>query len=185
MIRKALTIIFAVFLINTIISSCCTETYLIDGIEFSGVRLISDHGEDLHKYYSITDTLKERIVFGISYKLEQVAGLNLIQSDCYATSCAIEYINSLQNSSYILTSNKGIIVEGDSIKPGENWWTNARIKKYIHYFQNANDVWYIEFKDDFKMNSTIEKGNYKFYFECQTDDNKTFNDSINIVIDLI
>lgn len=62
MIQKVLIIVTVVFLTNIIISSCCTETYVITDINFTGAKLVSDHGEDLHRYFIETDTLTQKIL---------------------------------------------------------------------------------------------------------------------------
>lgn len=184
MVKKSLIIILAVFALNIVIVSCCTETFIISGLEFVGVRLDYDGGDDMSRYFNRTDTLTDRIVFEIGPKYDFVAALAIFQNPTYALSCGMEYQNSLLETSYAITSNQTIVVEGDSVKIGENWLANDNVKKYARYFKNSNNQMFIELNDDFKDNSLIENGEYRFYFECETSDNKTFMDSVDVVMNL-
>lgn len=184
MIKKSITIVLIVFLINLIISSCCTDTYSIIGVEFSAAKLISDNSDDFYKYYSKTDTLDGQIVFRIQRLGEYISSFLITQNYCYARSCKNVDQNKLLDSTYVITTNRSIVVDGHPVPQGENWWKNSSIKKYIQYFENANQDLIFEFNDDFVSNSQIENGDYRFYFECKSDDYKIFRDSVDVVINL-
>lgn len=111
---KALVALYSFFLISSIVQSCCTENYKI-----GSTSIITAY--DLQNPNEVPiDTVKSAFILKASFEAEWVSAYNSkgFSSQAYATSCATNFLNTLDSESFTLTLNKPFIFQSDTINPG-------------------------------------------------------------------
>ncbi len=172
---KALIGLYTVVILSSILQSCCKieERYTGEG------KLTAYQGDQMN---DDLDTLAGSFFLRVQFNflIEQVSfnGLSLMNS-VYATSCAREQINHLDNETFSLNVDKSFEYNGNLIESGYNLLelTNVDTNSPVDglYFD-------IHFTQEFIDNSSLDDSSYTFTFTGNTSDNLTMEFEKNLWI---
>ncbi len=185
---KRIIVILGVFLLINIGQGCRTEHFLISDIRFNLAEIKENKYNDKTQIvYTCTSTVKDQLVFVISYYTEFVAQNSFdFGNACYALTLPREIDNPLLEETFSLTFDKPFIYNGDTISGLTNIFDLVEIRDEIDMYENhmafcsmgADKV--IDFSSDFFEKATFDKSEYEVYFSCETSDGLTFSKNINI-----
>lgn len=185
---KRIIVLMIMFLLINMGQSCRTEHFIVTDIRFSLAEIKENKFNDKTQiFYDCTSTVKEKLVFVVSYHTEFVAqnALN-IGNSCYALTLPRKIDNPLLEETFSLKFDKPFLYNGENIAESTNLFEVAAIKDEIDLYENhmafcdmgADKV--IDFSPDFFEKATFEKGTYEVVFACQTSDGKKFMKKITI-----
>ena len=167
---------------------CRTEHFLISDIRFNLAEIKENKYNDKTQIvYTCTSTVKDKLVFVISYYTEFVAQNSLnIGSTCYATTLPSKIDNPLLEETFSIKFDKPFKYNGENIPESTNIFDIEEIKAEIDMYENymafcnmgADKV--IDFSQNFFEKATFEKTDYDVVFSCETSDGITFMKTITI-----
>ena len=187
--NKKIFVLLAIFILVNLGQSCRPEHFLIIDIDFNAALIWENKYKDKQNIvYRCTSSIKDKLVFVISYKTEYVSGyISNIGNVCYATSVPRVNDNSLLRNTFSLTFNKEFSHNGNIIPAMTNIFRIDTIAEEIDEYENymtfcsmgADLV--LDFSDKFFKNSVFDKmEEYVVTFSCETSDDKLFEKTIRI-----
>jgi len=187
--KKKIFVILTVFFLINLSQSCRTEHFLIIDIDFSAASIWENKYNDKQKVvYRCTSSIKDKIVFVISYKTKYVhAYIPSFGNVCYALTLPRANDNELLRNTFSMTFDKAFSYNGVTIPAMTNIFEIDSINKEIDEYENymafcsrgADLV--LDFSDNFSKNSifdTLEE--YTVIFSCKTSDDNSFEKTIKI-----
>jgi len=185
---KRIIVLLSIFLLIDIGHGCRTEHYLITDIRFNLAEIKENkYNDKQHIVYACTSTVKDKLVFVISYYTEFVTQNNLNSGNsCYALTLPRKTDNPLLEETFSLKFNKPFKYDGENIAESTNLFDIEAIRDEIEMYENnmafcsmgADKV--IDFSQPFFEKATFEKMEYEVIFSCETSDGKTFTKNITI-----
>lgn len=185
---KRIIVLACIFLLINFGQSCRTEHFLITDIRFDLAEIKENKYNDKTQIvYTCTTTVKEKLVFVISYYREFVAQNSLnIGNSCYATTLPSKIDNPLLEETFSLKFDKPFKYNGEDIADSTNLFDLEEIRDEIDMYENhmsfcnmsANKV--IDFSQNFFEKATFEEQEYDVVFSCETSDGKRFMKNITI-----
>ena len=186
--KKKILALFALFVLMNLGQGCRTEHFLIVDIEFNAAYIRENNKEKQSISYSCTSTIKDKLVFVISYKTEYVhAYVPSFGNVCYALTLPRVNDNELLRNTFSMTFDKEFTYNGNTISSMTNIFEIDAITKEIDEYESlrtfcsmgADHV--LDFSDNFFKNSNFDKTEeYTVTFSCETSDNKFFQKTIVI-----
>ena len=189
--RKVIAII-SIFLLMGIGQNCRTVHYVITDIRFHLAKIEGKkHKEKQHIHYDCTSSVKDELVFVISYYTEIVAQNSFLDfgNTCYAFTSPTKIDNPLLEETFSLKFDKSFVYKGEVIPEGTNLFDLETILQEIDVYENYNAFCsmgadnVIDFSQAFFDESVFEKTEYGVNFSCKTSDGKEFNKSIIITFE--
>ena len=178
MIRKTFILIagFNVLIIGLSVLQSCVSKYdaSICNIWFSHVYQVND--SDSEEFGKIELELYGNDNCQSAFNPLQ---FNLIQT-CNATTRCVDWQNSIDKESIQVLLDKKIVIDRDTIVPGENVLTNSTIKNATDIVtENDCDVKLIKINISGETGKLIEfeNGTYMITFKCSTSDNRVFEET--------
>ena len=178
----------SIFLLINLGQSCRTEHYIISDIRFSLAEIEENKYNDKTQIvYTCTTTVKDKLVFVISYFTEFVAQNSFdFGNACYALTLNKEIDNPLLEETFSINFNKPFEYNGEEITELTNVLDIEEIRDEIDIYENymtfcsmgADKV--IDFSHEFFANATFEKAEYEVNFSSKTSDGITFVKTITI-----
>jgi hypothetical protein len=188
---KRIIVLLSIFLLINLGQSCRTEHYIISDIRFSLAEVKEDNYNDKTQIvYICTSTVKDNLVFIISYFTEFVAQNSFdFGNACYALTLDKEIDNPLLEQTFSINFNKPFAYNGVEIAELTNVFEIEEIRDEIDIYENymtfcgmsADKV--IDFSQEFFAKATFEKAEYEVTFSCQTSDGIAFLKTITIVFE--
>jgi len=188
--KKKLFALFAIFILTTLSQSCGKPfKRLIIGVDFSAAYIRENSNEKRSIHFGCTHIIKDKLVFVISYKWEDVSAyIPNFGSVCYAAfNPGYVYVNELLRETFSITFDKPFVYYGETISENTNIFEIDVIKKEIDMYKNimvfcnrgADLV--IDFSDNFFKNSVFyTTDEYNVTFSCKTSDEKFLERTIMI-----
>jgi len=106
-------------------------------------------------------------------------------SSCYATKKCADWQNDLDESTYDLSFDRLIIVNNDSIKPGNNILENGYIKSNVKIEKDKDCSLItstIRISGTIKNEMVLDTGIYIATFRCKTTDGKEFEKQRKVIL---
>ncbi len=185
---KRIIAVLSIFLLINLGQGCRKEHFRITDIRFNLAEIKENKYNDKTQIvYTCTPTVKDKLVFVISYYTEFVAQNSLdFGNSCYATSLPSKIDNPLLEETFSLTFNKPFVYNGDTITELTNVFDIEKIRNEIDMYENhmafcsmgADKV--IDLSKDFFKKATFDKSEYEVKFSCKTSDGLTFSKNILI-----
>jgi len=185
---KRIIALLSIFLLINIGQSCRPEHLLISDIHFNLAEIKENKYSDKTQIvYACTSSVKDKLVFVISYETEFVAqNFFNIGSTCYATHIHRIIDNPLLEETFSIKFDKPFEYDGENIPVSTNIFDIEDIRSEISMYENhmtfcnmsADKV--IDFSQDFFERATFEKTEYEVVFSCETSDGITFMKTITI-----
>jgi len=180
---KKIFVLLVIFIIANLGQGCKPEHYLIKDIDFNAAFI----GRDGR--YNYTSTIKDKLIFIISYKWELVSAyIPNLGNVCYAYTPARFDDNQLLRNTFSITFDKAFIYQGNTIPDRTNIFEIKAITKEITEYENENYLrgeknidLVLDFSDKFFKNSVFDTTEeYTVTFSCETSDDKFFEKTITI-----
>ena len=171
---KKKILFFVIFVFMSLGQGCRTEHYLIIDIDFNAVSIEKNTNGS---FYVRTSSIKDKLMFIISYRTERVYAYAPLGNVCYALTLPTAIDNSLLRNTFSITFDKTFIYNGNTILAMTNIFEIDAISKEINEFETNNPPWEIglEFSDVFFKNSVFDiSEEYAVTFSCETTDNNFF-----------
>ena|SRR5690554_6759056 len=185
---KKIIAILSIFMLINLGQGCRTEHFLISDIRFNLAEIKENKYNDKTQIvYTCVSTVKDKLVFVISYYTEFVAQNSFdFGNACYALTLPSKVDNPLLEDTFSLTFDKPFVYDGDTITELTNVFDIEEIRNEIDIYENhmafcsmgADKV--IDFSNDFFEKSTFDKSKYVVDFSCETSDGLTFTKNITI-----
>lgn len=180
--------ILSIFLLINLGQGCRTEHFVITDIRFNLAEIKENKYNDKTQIvYTCTSTVKDKLVFVISYYTEFVAQNSLdFGNSCYASTLPSKIENPLLEETFSLTFNKPFVYYGDTITELTNVFDIEKIRNEVDMYANnmafcsmgADKV--IDFSNEFFQKATFDKSEYEVKFSCESSDGLTFSKNILI-----
>ncbi len=188
---KRIIAILSIFLLMNIGQNCRPEHYLITDIVFNLAKVEGKHKDKQHINYTCTTSVKDKLVFVVSYDTEFVAQNNSfdIGNSCYALSLARKIDNPLLEETFSLKFDKSFIYKGKIIPENTNLFELETVLSEIDIYENYNAFCsmgadrVIDFSQEFFENAIFEKTEYGVEFSCKTSDDIEFIKNIIITFE--
>jgi hypothetical protein len=158
---------------------------LIIDIDFYAA-LILDNKDKRYIKYGRTSSIKDKLLFIISYETERVYGyISNFGNVCYATKQGIVCDNELLLNTFSLIFDKDFTYNGNTIPSMTDIFEIETITKEIDKYKSYNgspfDFLVLDFSDKFFKNSVFDTTEeYIVTFSCETSDKKFFEKTITI-----
>lgn len=174
-------------LLLTNLGGCGAEHFLITDILFSLAEISKDDKDKTQISYTCTSTVKDRLVFVVSYDTKFVAQNSLgLGHACYALSLGRKIDNPLLEETFSLTFSKPFVYHGDTIAELTNVFEIENIRYEIDMYENnlafcnsgADKV--IDFSNEFFEKAIFDKSEHEVKFSCKTSDGLAFAKNILI-----
>lgn len=184
---KRIIVMLSILFLGTVWQSCRKEHFLINDISFHLAEIKVSKKDKRDIEYTCTSTVKDKLVFVISYHTEYVTQNYLnIGSSCYAMTLGKIIDNPLHEESFSLKFDKPFNYNGKNIVESTNIFEIGDIRKEIETYENfmsfcgmtADKV--IDFNQLFLKNAIFEKTEHEVTFSCETSDGITFTKKITI-----
>ncbi|HEX4887630.1 MAG TPA: hypothetical protein VFV37_06245 [Luteibaculaceae bacterium] len=105
-------------------------------------------------------------------------------TEAYATTKCAKYVNHLVASSFVLSFDRPIVVDNDTLEPGANALSAEGISNLIDV-RVEEDCEFVfgrmEWRDELRQKMVFEPGVYRCDFSCETTDGKRFQKSIEVI----
>jgi len=185
---KKIIAILSIFLLVNLGQGCRTEHFIITDIRFNLAEIKENKYNDKTQIvYTCTSTVKDKLVFVISYYTEFVAQNSLdFGNACYALTLPSKIDNPLLEETFSLTFNKPFVYNGNTITELTNVFDIEKIRNEIDMYENymafcsmgADKV--IDFSNEFFEKAIFDKSEYEVKFSCKTSDGLTFSKNLLI-----
>ena len=179
MIRKAFLLCILMPFCYLAISSChWNDDEYVCGITFtaSGVK------------QQDTVLLTTPVTFRLSTTAKTICAAplpNPFVFSCYAFKTCINWQNNVLPSSFRMTLDRSVVLEGDTIAAGTDLLAQPVFKTYVSFkaqaSQCASQGYDLVMNDTLMQKMVFEPGVYKTHIECNTSDNKKYDAQLYVV----
>ena len=189
--KKKIFVLVAMFVLLNLGQSCRTEHYLIVDIEINAASIEENNNDKQKIYYDCTTSIKDKLVFVISYKTEFLHGYIPNSGNvCYALTLPRVNDNELLHNTFSLKFDKTFIYQDNEIPALTNIFEIETIAKEIDKYEKQmyrgstcgmGADFIIDFSDNFFNNSIFDTTeDYIVIFSCETSDEKFFEKTTTI-----
>lgn len=173
---KALALLYSFIFISALIQSCCTNTYKIGSTSTIEAFYQNEFNMPL-------DTAKKAFVIEARFEAERTVAVSSsgIVSQATATSCAQNFLNTLDSESFKLTLDREFEFDSTKIAVGDNLLDLPGIETEF------NVEWghvSINISEEFTNNSIVSQGDYLFLIKGETSDGVQLEAALNLFLDL-
>jgi hypothetical protein len=172
---KALFGLYAFVLLSSILQSCCKEEERYTGAGHLSAYQGEEYNQDLD---TVIGSFFLRVQF--EFIIEQVSVNDIsFMNSAYATSCANEQTNSLDEETFTLTVDKSFEYNGDQVESGTNLLELNTVDADLKFNGYNLDI---HFTQEFINKSSLGDSSYNFVFTGKTSDNLTMEFEKNLWI---
>lgn len=110
---------------------------------------------------------------------------NPFVSSAYAFKTCINWQNNMLPTSFRLTFDRSIVLEGDTVAAGADLLSQPVFKQYASFkaqaSQCASQDYDLVINDTLMQKMVFQQGVHKAHFECNTSDNKRYESQLYVV----